>query len=136
MNEQRPRFEQEPDLEQAIAKLGEFVRELGFVSTPEMDALVTGINSENESTVIPQWHALASEQVEKLTPGEDHRRGQAGLMVEEIRINLKAGSTVYARRSINDAMDYLDMDHLDEYGMRDIADYLNDLGHMLRTMEK
>jgi hypothetical protein len=137
MSEHEPHFEHDPNLEQAIARLAEFARELGLVSTSEMDSLVVSINKENEEAIIPQWHAIASAQVEQREPGADHMKAEAGLMLEQIRIHLKTGNTVYARRSLNDAIEFLDYNRwFDNDRMEDITDYLNDLGYLLQDMEK
>lgn len=138
MSDNEPHFEQERSLEEAIARLGEYAREIGFMTTPEIDNLAASINAETEAAVIPQWHELAEKQIELAAPGIDHMKAQAALMVEEIRLNLKAGNTVYARRSLNDAIEFIDFNRwLDnEAIMEDIADYLNDLGYMLQSMEK
>jgi hypothetical protein len=127
MSEHEPHVEYEPSMEDILEKLGEFARELGFVSTPEMDALVEGINPQNEAEIIQQWRDIAEVQA-RLPEKEGHHRSQTGMLVDQIRVNLKAGNIRDVLNSLNDAMILLD-----ELGLFDTSDYLNNLGHSLQA---
>lgn len=113
-------------MERLVSRLGELVRELGFTSTPEMEQLTSALNADNLIETVQAWRPLAEAHVGELAPELWHR-AQVGILVEQARLALKAGDSVYG--IINDLEDA--MQYASQLGLEGIAAALDELADEL-----
>jgi hypothetical protein len=117
MNEREGNREFAERIERIASRLGELAREFGFASTEEMRRIASGLSSENMADVLVQWRARGEyllTQIPRHDPSqvESWNRGKFGLMLEQVRLTLKAGGPVDEMViSLEDAIDYA-------YGLR------------------
>jgi hypothetical protein len=115
-------------VERATVRLVELARELGFIQTAEMAALMAQVNSQNAYELAEQWHVLAERQAESVMEQGDEpwRQAQAGLLIAKAALALKAGYREEFFCDIEDAVEYTSGKSI---GLTRIAEALKDISN-------
>jgi hypothetical protein len=93
-------------IESSVRDLEQLARRLGFVSNPEMDAIMSEINQENFYELLHRWRSLAEVMGKETLPRDSWFRFQIGLLVSEAAIQLKAGQMDEFVISMDDVREY------------------------------